>query len=89
MTFLDKLSSIAKDVGEKAGDAVEITKLKAKVGKEKDMIEDKLKKIGDFYHEKFTSGEEIDDSIESLCKEINEHNKAIEELQAQIAARKE
>ncbi len=89
MSFLDKLSSIAKDAGEKAGEAVEITKLKHKVSKEKDAIEDALKKIGEFYLDKCNSGEELPEPIAAICGEIKTHNEAIEDLMAQIAAIKE
>ena len=89
MAFLDKLSSIAKDVTEKAGEAVEITKLKAKVSKEKSAIEDSLKKIGEYYLEKFNAGEVSDEAVKVFCDEIAEKNKNIEELMAQIAAVKE
>lgn len=89
MAFLDKLSSMAKDVTEKAGEAVEITKLKAKANKEKSAIEDSLKKIGEYYVEKCAAGEELDETVKVFCKEIDEHNKAIEEFMAQIAAFKE
>lgn len=89
MAFLDKLSSIAKDVTEKAGDAVEITKLKAKVSKEKSAIEDSLKKLGEYYLEKCNAGEEVDETVKAICDEIAEKNKSIEELMAQIASVKE
>ncbi|NCB42943.1 MAG: hypothetical protein EOM59_10035 [Clostridia bacterium] len=89
MAFLDKLSSIAKDVTEKAGEAVEITKLKAKVNKEKSAIEDSLKKIGEYYLEKCNAGEISDEAVKAFCAEIAEKNKNIEDLMAQIAAVKE
>lgn len=89
MAFLDKLSSMAKDVTEKAGDAVEITKLKAKVGKEKSAIEEVLQKIGGYFLDKYTSGEELDEAVAAMCKEIADHNKVVEDLMAQIAAVKE
>ncbi|NCU32570.1 MAG: hypothetical protein EOM23_06485, partial [Candidatus Moranbacteria bacterium] len=78
MAFLDKLSSIAKDVTEKAGEAVEITKLKAKVNKEKSAIEESLKKIGEYYLEKFNAGEISDEAVKVFCDEIAEKNKSIQ-----------
>ncbi len=89
MAFLDKLGSIAKDMTEKAGEAVEITKLKAKVSKEKNAIEEVLQKIGGHYLDKFTAGEELDEAVMAMCREIDGHNKAIEDLMGQIAAVKE
>jgi hypothetical protein len=68
MAFLDKLSSIAKDAGEKAGEAVEIGKLKMKINKEKDAIEESLKKIGEFYLEKCMAGEQLDESVRCSAK---------------------
>ncbi|HRV33595.1 MAG: hypothetical protein QM215_03015 [Bacillota bacterium] len=89
MAFLDKLSSVAKDMTEKAGDAVEITKLKSKVSKEKSAIDEVLQKIGGYYLDKFTAGEEMDEAVAVMCKEIAERNKTIEDLMDQIAAVKE
>ena len=89
MAFLDKLSSIAKDVTEKAGDAVETTKMKVKVGKEKTAIEEVLQKIGEYYLEKFNAGEIEDEAVKAMCEEIAEKNKTIEDLLAQIATIKE
>jgi hypothetical protein len=89
MAFLDKLSSVAKDMTEKAGEAVEITKLKSKVSKEKSAIEEVLLKIGGYYLDKYTAGEELDEGVALMCKEIAERNKTIEDLMGQIAAVKE
>jgi len=89
MAFLEKLSSVAKDVTEKAGEAVEVTKLKAKVGKEKNAISDILQKIGEHYMDRFLAGEELDIVVSEMCKEIEEHNKTIDDLMDQIAAIKE
>jgi len=89
MAFLDKLSSVAKDMTEKAGDVVEITKLKSKVSKEKSAIDEVLQKIGGYYLDKFTAGEEMDEAVAVMCKEIAERNKTIEDLMDQIAAVKE
>ena len=89
MAFLDKLSSIAKDVTDKAGDAVEITKLKAKVNKEKSAIEDSVKKIGEYYLEKYLAGETSDETLKVMCEEIAAKNKNIEEIVTQIASVKE
>lgn len=89
MAFLDKLSSIAKDVTEKAGDAVETTKMKVKVSKEKTAIEEVLQKIGEYYLEKCNAGEVEDEAVKVMCAEIAEKNKVIEDLMAQMAALKE
>jgi hypothetical protein len=89
MAFLDKLSSVAKDMTEKAGDAVEVTKLKSKVSKEKSAIEEVLQKIGGYYLDKFIAGEEMDEAVAVMCKEITDHNKTIDDLMNQIAVVKE
>lgn len=85
MAFLEKLSGVAKDAKEKAGEAVEITKLKAKIGREKNEIGDILQKIGEHFMDRFLAGEELDSVVNEMCKEIAEHNKTIEELLEQIA----
>ena len=57
MDFLDKIGNIAKNIGDRTNDAIEITKLNAKISSEKNAAAEELNKIGDFYYKKF-AGEE-------------------------------
>ena len=80
MGFFDQLSDaaknigavagdLAKQVGEKANDALEITKLNAKIASEKAEIDKEMKKISEALFEKFSKGEEVPEEYKStLCK---------------------
>lgn len=86
MAFLDKLNSIAKNVGDKANDTIEITKLNAKIAGEKSAINDLYKKIGEYYYEQHASGVAISPDAEELFAAVDASNKTIEEARAQIEA---
>jgi len=84
MAFLDKLNNIAKNVGDKANDTIEITKLNAKIVSEKAAITDLYKKLGEFYYEKHAQGEAVSPDAEELFAAVDASNKLIEEAKAQI-----
>lgn len=86
MAFLDKLNSIAKNVGDKANDTFEITKLNAKIVSEKSAITDLYKKLGEYYYEKHARGEAVSPDAEELFAAIDASNRNIEEARAQIEA---
>ncbi len=70
MAFLDKVQSVAKTVGEKAGDAVEITKIEAKIMGEKKTLNENLQKLGQYYYDKHIAGEALEEDAELICTEI-------------------
>ena len=95
MAFLDKLNdlaknagTIAKGVGDKAGDAVELSKLTAKAASEKGAAADAVKKIGEYYYKKFLEGGEIDEAVAEFFNEAKAHFDAVADLQTQIDALK-
>ena len=63
MDFLDKIGNIAKNIGDRTNDAIEITKLNAKIASEKNAVGEDLKKIGEFYYKKFAGGLIADTTI--------------------------
>ena len=65
MDFLDKIGNIAKNIGDRTNDAIEITKLNAKISSEKNAAAEELNKIGDFYYKKFAGEEPIDTEIQA------------------------
>lgn len=89
MAFLEKLSSVAKDVTEKAGEAVEVTRLKGKIKSERNAISEILQKIGEHYMDRYLAGEELDGFVSEMCKDIATRNETIEGLLEEIAAVKE
>ena len=89
MAFFDKLNDLAKNVGEKANDAIETTKLNNKIKTEKEAIAEEFKKIGEHYYAKHTAGETIDSEINEYITSINNHKNAIIEAEAQSKVHKE
>ena len=84
MAFLDKLGDLAKNVGEKTGDMVEITKLNSKISSEKSAIEGLKKQIGECCFNKYQEGGIIDEDIVAFCSSIAEHMDTISALQSEI-----
>lgn len=84
MAFLDKLSDIAKGISDKTGDAIETNKLNSKISSESKEIDKSMKKIGEFYYEKYKSGEQLADEMIEIFAKIDAHNLAIKEAQTEI-----
>ena len=83
--FFDKLGGIAKNLGDKASDSVNISKLNGKIKAEKASIIEQQQKIGEFYYQQHLAGQEGDPGAAELLAAIDGHNAAIAELQAEIA----
>ena len=105
MAFMEKLGNVAKTIGEKAGDAMEMAKLEAKMKSAETAYKEGLKKIGEYYCEIYRAGGQLDPEIEAKVKEtvesfdlmveqqriINRINeeKALEKMAAQEARKEE
>ena len=84
MAFFEKLGDMAKNLGDKTGDAIETNKLNGKIKSEKSAIDEVLKQIGAFYLERHAAGEATEDGIAEYMAAIDGHNAAIAEAEAQI-----
>lgn len=95
MGFFDQLSDaaknigavagdLAKQVGEKANDALEITKLNAKIASEKAEIDKEMKKISEALFEKFSKGEEVPEEIKGFCDNIKARYVNIDGIKEEI-----
>jgi hypothetical protein len=84
MAFFDKLSDIAKNIGDKTGDAIETTRLMAKVAGEKSAISDLTKKIGEIYCARRAEGGTLEPEAETLWAQILEHERVIAQTQAEM-----
>jgi len=84
MAFLNKLNTLAKSIGDKTTDAIETTKLNSKIGSEKAAANELFKKIGEFYYNKFTAGEEIAPEILEFCESAKAHFDVIASAQSEI-----
>lgn len=83
MAFKD----LMKTVKNETGDAIEITKLKAKISKEKTEIKDNYEKIGEYIYKQYsTTGEaspeiaEYLNAISASRVRINEYNMEIDRV---------
>lgn len=67
---------IMKTVKNEAGDAVEVTKLKAKISKEKTAIKDNYEKLGEIIYNRYVDGG-ADDEIAAIITDINNSKEQI------------
>ena len=65
MALFDKLGSFARNVSDKTGDKLEISKLKAQIRSNDDDIEELKLKLGDYIWNKFDSGVIMDEKATS------------------------
>jgi len=84
MAFLDKLGSAARNIGDKAGSAVEVTKLKGKIKDEEKAIAECVRQIGEFIYAQHKADEALPEQAAALCAQIDGHNAAIDETKAEI-----
>ncbi len=85
MAFLDKLTDAAAAIGDKASDAVEITKIKTKINGEKKDVEAELANLGRIFYEKAKAGEALTpEAMEIVCR-VDGHYDEIATLEDQLA----
>lgn len=82
MAFLDDLKKATKNIAQKTGDMVEISKLNLSISQEKDKINKIYTEIGQAVYEQYKAGNDV--GFGDKCAVIVEHQKAIEELQQKI-----
>jgi uncharacterized protein YgfB (UPF0149 family) len=74
MALFDKITDAAKTAGDRASDAIELTKLKNKISSEKKEIDIEYAKIGKIYYDKAKAGEELEQDAMDICERIDAHN---------------
>ena len=84
MAFFDKLSDLAKTASEKTSNAIESTKLHAKISTEERNITTITAKIGAYYLAKLDEGEELDEKVMNMYKGILDSRAVIEATRADI-----
>lgn len=84
MAFLDKINDLAKTATEKTNNAIEITKLSAKIESENRNINAIIQKIGEYYVAKIDSGEILDEEVMSMFEGVASGRKNIAEMRAEI-----
>ncbi len=88
MALLDKINDFAKTATEKTNNAIEITKLSAKVESEQRNLNDIIRKIGEYYVAKIDSGEILDEEVMKIFEGVSNKRKAIAEMRAEIESLK-
>jgi hypothetical protein len=84
MAFFEKVSSVAKNISDKTGEAIEITKLNSKISSEKNAIEGVCKRIGEYYYQQHKAGENLPEEVAAMCTEIYGHYMMMDDLKAEI-----
>lgn len=82
MAFLDDLKKATKNIAQKTGEIVEISKLNLSISQEKDKISKIYADIGKAVYEQYKQGNDI--GFGDKCAVIAEHERTIEELQQKI-----
>jgi len=88
MDLMDKVNEIARMVGDKANELVEVGKLNLKMNQENAAVESLQKQIGEIAFGKFRSGDELDPEIEDLCIKIEKHKRTMAETQRELNRKK-
>ena len=84
-----RVADVASDLGKKAGDTIEVQKLKSEIrflkrGNQRDFVD-----IGKAIYEKFTKNEIQDMDMIALCEAIEKRDEQIEKYEEQIVRIKE
>ncbi|MEE0514507.1 MAG: hypothetical protein UC961_02505 [Emergencia sp.] len=86
MSFLDKITDAAATIGDRAGDAIEATKIKTKINGEKRELDGIYVKLGKiFYHQIKEEGLEGGCDAKELVCEADLKMQAIAELEAELS----
>lgn len=84
MAFLDKINDFAKTATEKTNNAIETTKLSAKIDSEQRTLNDIIRKIGEYYVAKIDAGETLDEEVMSIYEGVLTSRNKIAEMRAEI-----
>lgn len=84
MAFFDKLNQVAKNIGDKTGDAIETGKQNVKIHSERSAAAEELKKIGEFYYGVYASGGAVAPEVLPFCESAKAHYDTIALAEAEI-----
>lgn len=85
MAFKDFVQSVKNE----AGDAVGVTKQKAKISKEKTKIKENYEEIGKYYYDQYVKTAQIDNAVMQYANAVTESKRVIDECNAEIEKIKE
>ena len=87
MAFFDKINSIAKNVGDKTGDAIEMAKINARIASERGAMNDIYRQLGEaYYAHRVNGGEGEPAEAAAIYSQLDQRTAAIDEAQKQIVA---
>ena len=87
MAFFDKINSIAKNVGDKTGDAIEMAKINARIASERSAMNDIYRQLGEaYYAHRINGGEGEPAEAAAIYSQLDQRTAAIDEAQKQIVA---
>ena len=87
MAFFDKINSIAKNVGDKTGDAIELAKINARIASERSAMNDIYRQLGEaYYAHRINGGEGEPAEAAAIYSQLDQRTAAIDEAQKQIVA---
>lgn len=87
MAFFDKINSIAKNVGDKTGDAIEMAKINARIASERSAMNDIYRQLGEaYYAHRINGGEGEPVEAAAIYSQLDQRTAAIDEAQKQIVA---
>lgn len=84
MAFFDKLSEMAKNVGDKTGDMIEVSKLNSQISDAEKRIVEKKKEIGEYCWGQYIANIQLDPEVAKLCAAIKEDEAFIAKTHAEI-----
>lgn len=84
MAFFDKLGEMAKNVGDKTGDMIEVGKLNSRVSEAEKRIVEKKREIGEYCWARYIANIQLDPEVAKLCAAIKEDEALIAKTQAEI-----
>lgn len=84
MALLDKLNKLAKNIEDKTGDAIELSKHSATITSSEHGFNSDIKKIGEFYYDFFINGGQVEPNILPVLQSAKAHQEAIAEAKSEI-----
>lgn len=84
MDLFEKINEIARNVGDKANETIEITKINSRINDEKLKMNINYQKIGKHYYELFKAGQAPNLDVQDPCDEITASAARIDELKKEL-----
>ena len=84
MSFFNKFNDLVKNISDQTSEAFENSKLHSKVNSEKNLASEELRKIGQFYYDKFAESGDAEEELMEIFLAAKAHLDAAAEAQAEI-----